>query len=381
MTKKKNIIPLIPLGEVKKVSRKQKMFNSRIKKINQLKEKIEAAKKEFEEGKSRIAKELFPTMEKYTKIRFELVQLLDKAYNMKFFRKREKEKINDILLSISDDLFDKMESEELLEIHNRHVDIANMSDDDDEDDEEDPFDEEDMKEMERSAMEFMLKKMMGVDVDLSDVDDLEDMDAVMKKVEQQQFEKADAKAKHENTRKKSKAEEKKANKIKEEAKKISQISRKIYTRLVKMLHPDHETDEAVKAWKTEALKEVTEAYNKDDFFTLLRLQLHYFEKEEGSLDELNDDQLKYYNKILLEQIRELEGEYSNMTGWGPQGQFYQKYCGKNADRMIEREKQGLEREIDMTQHDIDAFSDKKGLRGFLRNYKIQVFSPLDFFFK
>jgi len=382
MTEKKNIIPLIPLGETKKVSRKQKMFNSRIKKINGLKEKIELAKKEFEDGKSRIAKELFPAMEKYKTVRFELVKLLDQAYSMKFFRRREKEKINDILLSVSDDLLEKMESEELLEIHNRHVDISNMNDGDDDDDDDYPFDEEDAREMEQSMKEFMLKQMMGIDVDLSDVEDLDDMDLIMKKIEEQQFEQKEAKAKHESTRKKSKAEEKRANKIKEEAKKISQISRKIYTRLVKMLHPDHEHDEEKKEWKTEAIKEVTEAYNKDDFFTLLRLQLHYFEKEEGSLEELNDDQLKYYNKILLEQIRELEGEYNSMTGWSAQGEFYRKYCGKDADRMIEREKQGLEREINMTQQDIDAFSNKKGLRGFLRKYKIQeIFSPFDFFFK
>jgi len=380
MKKKQEIIPIIQGKEEKKISRKQKMFNSRVKKIERLKKQILEAQKAMDEAKSSVAKELFPLEDKYNQIQLKAVQALDKAYDLKFFRRKEKEKINDLLLGTSSKLINSMQSEELIEIHNRHVDIANQ----DVEEEDMEWEEEQTEALSKEMLKSFAKEMLGVDLDLDDVDMSNpeaEFDKIREQIERQQFEQEEEKAKKQQNKKKTKAQEKREEKRKAEEKIVSQTSRKIYTQLAKMLHPDYAKNEEERAWKTEAMKEVTEAYQKDDFFTLLRLQLQYFEKAEGDLNELNDDQLKYYNKILLEQSRELEQEYYNLTAWGPQGQFYRQYCGKNAARIIASEKKEYEGAIKDMEVDIKLYSDKKSFRQYLKQYVIDMFSfDLDFDF-
>ncbi len=86
-----------------------------------------------------------------------------------------------------------------------------------------------------------------------------------------------------------------------------QSIRSIYIPLVKKLHPDREPDEAEKIRKTEILKKLTEAYEKKDLVALLMLQSEYQLKQDEN-DKIKD--LAAYNKILEEQVTQLEEEYS-----------------------------------------------------------------------
>ena len=53
------------------------------------------------------------------------------------------------------------------------------------------------------------------------------------------------------------------------------------------------------------MKLVTQAYEKDDLFELLRLKIELQNSDIESIT-MADEQLKYYNKILKEQVAELE---------------------------------------------------------------------------
>lgn len=90
----------------------------------------------------------------------------------------------------------------------------------------------------------------------------------------------------------------------------------IYKQLAKVLHPDLETDPALREQKHHLMQELTTAYKQGDLHTLLRLELAWIHREEGDLDRLTDDKLKVYIQLLHEQTDELHREI-NSTAYSP----------------------------------------------------------------
>lgn len=75
--------------------------------------------------------------------------------------------------------------------------------------------------------------------------------------------------------------------------------------LVKKFHPDQERDAEKRAWKTEVMQQVTAAYKENNFLALLQLQISLVEGKDQSLESVPDEHLKYYNKLLKDQVDEL----------------------------------------------------------------------------
>ena len=98
----------------------------------------------------------------------------------------------------------------------------------------------------------------------------------------------------------------KAAKKAEDDKLLKRDARSVYMRLIKKYHPDLERDEAKRNIYTEIVKEVTKAYQENDFFTLLKLQIKYLDDNETEATKIADDMLKRYNKILQRQLNELK---------------------------------------------------------------------------
>ena len=96
----------------------------------------------------------------------------------------------------------------------------------------------------------------------------------------------------------------------EEARKRS-IS-KIYRELARALHPDLEQDEALKPRKTELMQKLTEAYRSNDLHTILQLELEWIAGESDNIERLTDEKLAVYNKMLQEQVRDLEDELGSV---------------------------------------------------------------------
>ena len=83
----------------------------------------------------------------------------------------------------------------------------------------------------------------------------------------------------------------------------------IYKELAKTLHPDLESDAKRRAHKEEQMKQLTEAYKKNDLATLLTMRLTWLEESsEDAPYAQSDDLLKGYNKVLKEQLKSLEQE-------------------------------------------------------------------------
>ena len=146
--------------------------------------------------------------------------------------------------------------------------------------------------------------------------------------------------------------------------------------MVKEFHPDREQNEDEKVRKNSIMHQITEAYEQNDLFRLLQLKL---ELQATSPDALNlaDEQLKYYNKVLKEQVDELQGELYQMKGggggFGFGMSFYQRLGGneKTMNMKFAAEINKLKRNIKDYDHDLKLLTDRYHMRDFLKQIKIQ----------
>ena len=159
-----------------------------------------------------------------------------------------------------------------------------------------------------------------------------------------------------------------------EERSITKAVRTLYMDLVKHLHPDREPDEAEKNRKTELLKQVTTAYEANELLTLLRLQLELNRIDQEHLETLADDQLRYYNTLLKDQVRELDQallqeqvELQRFTG----KPYYYTTTPAAMTYDYERQKQQLEAKIKELANDLQTYAqDLAALKAFLKSYKI-----------
>jgi hypothetical protein len=104
----------------------------------------------------------------------------------------------------------------------------------------------------------------------------------------------------------------------EEDGKLAKDARSVYMRLIKKFHPDLEQDAAVRDQHNEIIKQVTQAYQENDFFALLKLQITYLDDNESEAAKIADDMLKRYNKILQKQLNEINKHlYEVRSASGP----------------------------------------------------------------
>jgi len=181
-------LKIIP-GKEQAMSKEQKLFNSRIKKINGWKAKIQKIKDKIDLVKGQFNKELGPLESEINEVRFKLIQLFDKAYDAKMFKAKEKGKLNNLIMEVGGDLVNYFHNEELQAIYKKHEAIfeetmaqeeAKLSE------EEKAQRAEEMKEMEEMGKDFikdMIKEMTGMDIN---IEDLDDFDHIEKQVKEQQ---------------------------------------------------------------------------------------------------------------------------------------------------------------------------------------------------
>ena len=344
----------------KDLSKLQKQFNTNVKKINELKQRLKDDGEQLRKIITRVQSDIIPTEHKHFEKIIELVFVFDKHHDDPFFKKKEKAKIADFIVNKSHELIEITGNEELKVLYEKYTNES--------------FDEMDAEAENATAemMKNMMSSMFGVDFEEdADVSDPQKMQEYMeRKMEEKQAEAKKSK------KKKTDKQIEKEEKMKEEANNISKAARSIYTDLVKAFHPDRERDETERDRKTEIMKKVTQAYEDDDLFELLRLKIELQGADIESLT-MADEQLKYYNKILKEQVRELEESLwqLRMQGSGPMGgeDLLSRFGGdeKSMKAKITRQVNKLKNNIKMVEQDIIALGVKENMRGFLKDYQIQ----------
>ncbi|GAA4302598.1 J domain-containing protein [Nibribacter koreensis] len=316
---------------------KQQEFNQYVARINFLKEQLASQRAALSQARVRVQKEVQPLITQLVEKRRAFVHLLDRAYHLEFFQKQEKEKIAFLIQKLAYDLIDTYGAEDLKDLYAQYAPNTFAPDPQEEQVPEIPEEEP-----------------------APDIEDYEAWEA-----QQQQHREAQQKA-----RQKAKKQKEKASELKLELSSLTKASRKIYTTLVKLLHPDKELDPEARIWKEEAMKRITIAYNQDDFFELLRLQMEFLHLEEEHLDQVPEDQLTYYLKLLTDQIQDLERELQHFQT-GTQANFFQRFAGteRQMDLKFRKVKKELKDELSQLDLELRVLQEPLQLREFLKQMR------------
>jgi hypothetical protein len=88
----------------------------------------------------------------------------------------------------------------------------------------------------------------------------------------------------------------------------AQSLKTVYLKIAAMIHPDREQDESNKEEKTELFQQASQAYEQQDLFYLLKMQLQLEQNKGVGAKALSADQVKFYKLALDVQSQQLESQ-------------------------------------------------------------------------
>lgn len=92
----------------------------------------------------------------------------------------------------------------------------------------------------------------------------------------------------------------------------TQSLKTVYLKIAAMIHPDREQDETKKVEKTELFQQASQAYEKQDLFYLLKLQLQLEQNKAVGTKELSAEQWRFYKLALDAQSQQLESQIAEI---------------------------------------------------------------------
>ncbi|MCU0445526.1 MAG: hypothetical protein MUE85_11470 [Microscillaceae bacterium] len=356
---------LIPLIQQKSLSKLQKEFNTKIRKIAEIKQKIEDTKSQAVYIKNKLDEDIIPLEQEVANVRVEYVKTLDYAYQNFKLSKKDQELLVDLVVGESYELISVFGKTELIELYDYYnTDGMSYAEE-----------EAEIKKEAKKQAENMFSQTFGKKVDLSDLDE----EAIFQKMHEMraEFEAKQKQAEWEaqekqKNRKRTPKQQEREHKRQAETEQLNKTTRAIYTELVKELHPDREQDEEARAWKTEIMKQITQAYESEDMFELLKLQLQY-RQSQNQLDELPEERLTYYIKLLKEQIYSLQAEYSQMTSpfFGTADERLTRLglggTKGQVDYQIRRAKKELKDQMTSLEYTLNLLKDPQGVKQYLKD--------------
>lgn len=97
-------------------------------------------------------------------------------------------------------------------------------------------------------------------------------------------------------------------KIEQAQKQATQSIKTVYLKIASIIHPDREQDESKKALKTELFQHANDAFERQDLFYLLKMQMQIELDQNLNKKGLNEDQTKAYKLALETQLKQLNDE-------------------------------------------------------------------------
>jgi hypothetical protein len=345
-------------------SRARAQFNKLVKQLEQERALLAAWQASIPRLRQLSAQELEPLEQTYGQQRRRLVILFDHAYGDKLMGKRDKAKLFDLICTLVEDLLIDGEDAELEAIYRKYVgeDLAGFTPEEDE-------------AMARGMLEDMLGTPLGDDFDTSSPE------AMLASLQAKMAEQAAEQAKQGAPRKRAKSAKAAAQEERQQAEqqRLQQSVRDIYRKLASALHPDRETDVAERDRKTALMQRVNVAYAANDLLALLELQLEVEQLDQNGLDNLPEERIKQYNKILDGQVKELQHENDELAfilsmelGIEP----YMRPTPAVMEQWLRDEVADRRNRNEEIARDIVDFHDFKKLKAWLKTYKIPKDEPM-----
>jgi hypothetical protein len=349
--------PHIPLSPA------QKKFNSLIKKIDAQKKLLAEWQETFNTVRQEAVEKLEPLRKTMREHQTDMVNLLDQQFTSHKFTANQQDKLSHLICELSGELLRHMDNDELKSLYNRH----SGGDYDTETQEQEA--------MAGSFVKSMLEREFGVVLD-DDEFDFNDPQATAERLFsrfQQNQEQAEAEEATRPKRKKTAKQQAREAREAEETANVSKSIQAVYRQLTSALHPDREQDPVERERKTELMQQVTVAYGNRDLLKLLELQLSVEQIDQSKLNNIAADRLKHYNKILSDQLREIqdevlfkEDEIRLLLGMDR----FTPLSPKRLGVLLKTDIRVMQEEIARIQHDLRLFRDVKQLKAWLKGYRI-----------
>ncbi len=339
----------------------QKKFNTLIKKIDAQKQLLAEWQETFERCRTDAIDKLEPLKHTMREQQTAMAHLLDQQFTANKFNKLQQEKLTHLITELCEALLREADNAELKAMYNKYT----ASDYDTEAAEE--------QAQANAFMKSMLESEFGVELDPDEFDPNNPQATAERLFEKVKQREAEAAATEQPQRKKSAKQLAKEAQEAEEAANVSKSIQAVYRQLTSALHPDREQDPVERERKTELMQEVTVAYAGKDLLKLLELQLAVEQIDQSKLSSLSAERLKHYNKILGDQLAELQAEVMlkedqirMMLHLPP----FEPLSPKRLVMMIKEDAQTLQAEIKRIQQDLRLLKDVKNLKSWLKGFRL-----------
>jgi len=344
-----------------RLSKGQQAFNKLIKQIEKKRAQLADWETAIPLYQQKYTSELLPLTKGLMDIQVEFLHSLDRASDHKEIKKSERGMIASLIVDLAGDLLFARDDAELKAVYNKH----SHSD----------YDKKEAANI--KGMKSMMEDVLGVD--LGDDFDMSSPEELLKRVQAQMAEELEQENAERQAwevlrpkRKKSAKQLAKEAQLKAEEQQVSLSIREVYRKLASALHPDRETDTQERKRKTALMQRVNEAYEKRDLLQLLKLQLELEHIDQATVNNISEDRLKHYNKILKEQLEELDQEIFHVEG-GFMAQFginpFDSVSPGTIMRDLATEIAGVQHTIRDLKKDVIAFEDIKKVKAWLKKVR------------
>jgi hypothetical protein len=360
------------------LSSAQKRFNSLTKKIDVERNRLIEWQEITHTYHQKINNEYEPLLNELIEAKTQWVLLLDEAYDNRVFTKTDKQKLHHILSEYTQELIAEFDRDELKPIFNKYNE----------------FDYDEMFDETQSEMSDLMKEMVEnmFNVELDEDADISSPENFKAHLQEKLREKLDAQPQQWTQtqepppeRKKTKKQLEKELRLQEEEALALQSVREVYRKLAAVLHPDREQDFDERIRKTELMQRVNAAYGKKDLLKLLELQLEIEQIDAQHLTQIADSRLKYFNKILKEQLEELNHEVEQIEGRFKvmlNIPYYASLSPKQLIYALNRDIKDVKEESGLFKTQLESFQNPTALKAWLKKYKLpKKQTQEDFYFE
>lgn len=351
---------LIKTDSTDKPTPAQKKFNTTMKRIDKQKQLLVQWQEVLPRCRQELEAGMQPLREAFSVQQEQLIQWLDEAYKTQKLTNIQKEKISYIITRVSEQLIEIYERDDLKPYYNFYAN----SDYDQE--------EQEAKAEYYAHVKAALKEDLGLEIDPENINP-ETVADIQERIHNKREEALAAEEAKRAKRKKTAKQLAKEEREQQEAQAMSKSIQTIYRQLVTVLHPDREPDETERLRKTELMQQVTVAYENKDLLKLLELQLATEQIDQAHINSLNEERLKYFNKILQDQLNELEQElfaYQQEAAQLTQSSLVFGLRPQDLPRLVSQEVESFKKQVAQLQLDVEAMQELRALKAWLNEYKI-----------
>lgn len=288
---------IVPQPDQPDLSKGQKLFNTLVKKIETSRHDLAQWQATMDIYRQKVASDYMPLLDKFKGLQAAMVLALDQALDRHKLTKPERRFVAGVICDVAEPLVVESGDPVMKAIYNKHGDMD--------------FDAQEAAAA--KSMQAAMSEMFGLEIDeaakaSSPQDLLEQVRLQLEKEQLLDMEREDEAQQRRSQRKKTAKQQASEDRQKADSEQTSQSIREVYRKLASALHPDRESDPAERARKTGLMQRVNQAYDKKDLLLLLELQLELEHIDAAAIANLSEDRLKHFNKILKDQLAELEQE-------------------------------------------------------------------------